>query len=237
MIYFISDLHLGVMERKDDKKREDLFLSLMDKIKPTCEKLYLVGDIFDYWFDYKTVIPKNFYRTLAKLKEFTEAGIEIEYLMGNHDFGHRSFFEEELGITVIESDIERTHSGKRFYISHGDGKADNDTGYLILRSLLRNKVANVLYRIIHPDIGIGIASGSSKKSRSYTDTKEYGENEGMVNFARKKIDEGFDYVVMGHRHKVLELKHGNGIYYNLGEWINEPSYGTFDGLDFRLKRV
>lgn len=237
MIYFISDLHLGVTERKEDRKREDLFLSLMDRIMPDCEKVYLVGDIFDYWFDYKTVIPKNFYRTLAKLREFTDAGIEIEYLMGNHDFGHRSFFEEELGIAVISTDIERVHGGKKFYISHGDGKADNDTGYLILRSILRNKVANFIYRIIHPDIGIGLASGSSKKSRSYTDTKDYGENEGMINFAKKKIDEGFDYVIMGHRHKRLELKHGSGTYYNLGEWIQEPSYGTFDGKEFRLERV
>lgn len=237
MIYFVSDLHLGVTERKEDRKREDLFLSLLDRIKPDCEKLYLVGDIFDYWFDYKTVIPKNFYRTLAKLREYTDAGIEIEYLMGNHDFGHRSFFKEELGIEVISTDIERVHNGKKFYISHGDGKADNDTGYLILRSILRNKVANFIYRIIHPDVGIGLASGSSKKSRSYTDTKDYGENEGMVNFAKKKIDEGFDYVIMGHRHKRLELKHGKGTYYNLGEWIHEPSYGTFDGNEFRLERV
>lgn len=237
MIYFVSDLHLGVTERKEDRKREDLFLSLLDRIKPDCEKLYLVGDIFDYWFDYKTVIPKNFYRTLAKLREFTDAGIEIEYLMGNHDFGHRSFFKEELGIEVISTDIERVHNGKKFYISHGDGKADNDTGYLILRSILRNKIANFIYRIIHPDIGIGLASGSSKKSRSYTDTKDYGENEGMVNFAKKKIDEGFDYVIMGHRHKRIELKHANGTYYNLGEWINEPRYGTFDGNEFRLEKV
>lgn len=237
MIYFISDLHLGVLDRKEDKKREDLFLELMDNIKLSCDKLYLVGDMFDYWFDYRTVIPKYFYRTLAKFKEFTDSGIEIEYLMGNHDFGHYQFFEEELGITVIQHDIERLHNGKRFYISHGDGKADKDSGYLILRAILRNKLANYIYRIIHPDWGIGLASGSSKKSRSYTDSKDYGENEGMVKFAKKKIDEGFDYVIMGHRHRKLELKYGNGIYYNLGEWIKEPSYGVFDGEEFRLERV
>jgi UDP-2,3-diacylglucosamine hydrolase len=203
-------------------------------IKADCKKLYLVGDIFDYWFDYKTVIPKEFYRTLAKLKELSDIGIEIEYLMGNHDFGHRSFFQRELGIEVIESDIKREHNGKKFYISHGDGKADNDTGYLILRSILRNKVANLLYRIIHPDVGIAVASGSSKKSRAHTSSKEYGENEGMVNFAKKKLEEGFDYVIMGHRHKKLVLNHSGGVYINLGEWIIEPSYGKFDGEKFEL---
>lgn len=237
MIYFISDLHLGVLQRKDDKLREDLFLALLDNIMPNCEKLYLIGDIFDYWFDYKTVIPKYFYRTLAKLKEYTDKGIEIEYLMGNHDFGHYRFFKEELGIMVIDKDIERVHNGKKFYISHGDGKADNDTGYLILRSILRNRVANFVYRIIHPDWGIGLASGSSKKSRSYTDGKSYGENDGMIKFAKRKIDEGFDYVVMGHRHKRIELDYNNGKYFNLGEWIKDPSYGVFDGEAFKLLSV
>ncbi|MFN3195542.1 MAG: UDP-2,3-diacylglucosamine diphosphatase [Chlorobiota bacterium] len=234
MIYFVSDLHLGVLPRSEDKLREDKFLDFLDMIKADCKKLYLVGDIFDYWFDYKTVIPKEFYRTLAKLKEFTDKGIEIEYLMGNHDFGHRSFFRRELGIEAIESDIEREHNGKKFYISHGDGKADNDTGYIILRSILRNKFANFLYRIIHPDIGIAVASGSSKKSRAHTSSKEYGENEGMVNFAKKKLEEGFDYVIMGHRHKKLVLNHSGGVYINLGEWIIEPSYGKFDGEKFEL---
>lgn len=234
MIYFVSDLHLGVLPRSEDKLREDKFLDFLDMIKADCKKLYLVGDIFDYWFDYKTVIPKEFYRTLAKLKELSDIGIEIEYLMGNHDFGHRSFFRRELGIEVIESDIEREHNGKKFYISHGDGKADNDTGYLILRSILRNKVANLLYRIIHPDVGIAVASGSSKKSRAHTSSKEYGENEGMVNFAKKKLEEGFDYVIMGHRHKKLVLNHSGGVYINLGEWIIEPSYGKFDGEKFEL---
>lgn len=163
MIYFVSDLHLGVLPRDEDKLREDKFLDFLDMIKADCERLYMVGDIFDYWFDYKTVIPKEFYRTLAKLKELSDAGIRIEYLMGNHDFGHRDFFSDELGIEVIESDIEREHNGKKFYISHGDGKADNDTGYLILRAILRNKISNKIYRFIHPDLGIGLASGSSKK--------------------------------------------------------------------------
>jgi UDP-2,3-diacylglucosamine hydrolase len=180
------------------------------------------------------VIPKDFYRTLAKLKELTESGIEIEYIMGNHDFGHRDFFSNELGIKVLETDIEREHGGKKFYISHGDGKADNDTGYLILRAILRNKITNKLYRFIHPDLGIGVASGSSQKSRSHTSSKEYGENEGMHNFAKKKLEEGFDYVIMGHRHKKLVLEHNGGTYINLGEWINDPSYGKFDGNKFEL---
>lgn len=234
MIYFVSDLHLGVLPRNEDKIREDKFLKFLESIKHDCKKLYLVGDIFDYWFDYKTVIPKDFYRTLAKLKELTESGIEIEYIIGNHDFGHRDFFSNELGIEVIETDIERQHDGKKFYISHGDGKADNDTGYLILRAILRNKFTNKLYRFIHPDIGIGVASGSSKKSRAHTSSKEYGENEGMIKFAKKKIDEGFDYVIMGHRHKKLVLKHNGGTYINLGEWIIEPSYGKYDGEKFEL---
>lgn len=237
MIYFISDIHLGLLDRKEDKIREDKLLRFLDKIKSDCDKLYLVGDIFDYWFEYKTVTPKYFYRTLTALKAFREAGIEIEYLMGNHDFGHKDFFQTELDIKVLKHDIEREHNGKKFYIAHGDGKAENDTGYLILRSILRNKFTNWLYRVIHPDIGIGLALSSSKKSRVHTDKKHYGDNDGLVKFAKRKLEEGFDYVIMGHRHKIMQIDYSDGTYYNLGEWIKDPHYGVFDGDEFKLKRI
>ena len=171
MFYFISDLHLGVFEREKDKKREDLFLKLLERLSKDADTIYLVGDIFDYWFEYKTVVPAFFYRTLNAIHELVEKGIKIEYLMGNHDFGHKDFFKNEFDIDIEKDDIVREINGKRFYISHGDGKAKNDIGYSILKSVLRNPVSNKLYRIIHPDIGIGVASGSSKKSRKYTDQK------------------------------------------------------------------
>ncbi|MCX6146984.1 MAG: UDP-2,3-diacylglucosamine diphosphatase [Candidatus Kapabacteria bacterium] len=237
MYYFISDVHLGHLERKDDKQIENLLLQLLSKIKSNCETLYIVGDLFDYWFEYNTVIPSYYYRTLTALSELCESGIKIEYIMGNHDFGHIRFFDEELGIKIYKTDIERTINNKKFYISHGDGKAYNDKGYLLLRAVLRNPFAIKIFKMIQPDFGISLARGSSHKSRKHTDSKVYGENDGMTDFAKKKLEEGFDYVVMGHRHKVIELKHSNGEYFNLGEWINNPTFGSFDGETFKILKV
>lgn len=237
MIYFISDIHLGLLQRAKDKERENLLLKFFDAVKSDAEIIYIIGDLFDYWFEYKYVIPKFFYRTLTKLYELRGAGVDIEYLMGNHDFGHLDFFRNELNIDIHHEDIERTLGDKKFYISHGDGKALNDGGYRFLKKILRSKWTNVLYRYIHPDFGIKLASHSSKTSRNYTDNKNYGELDGMELFASEKIKDGFDYVVMGHRHQLIFKQIDSGYYINLGDWINEPHYGVFDGDSFRLEKV
>ena len=237
MIYFISDIHLGLFERSKDRQTEELLMRFLEKIKNDAETLYIVGDLFDYWFEYKSVIPKYFYRTLTKLSELSEAGVKIEYLMGNHDFGHFQFFEEELGIKIEKDDIRREYNGKMFYISHGDGKANNDTGYRILKKILRSGWANFLFRLIHPDFGIKLAHSSSKTSRNYTDTKNYGKSEGLDEFAENKISEGFDFVIMGHRHRLIFKNIRNGVYINLGDWISNPHYAVFDGMEMQLLEV
>ena len=138
MIYFISDAHLGHEKKDINRTVEDTLIAFLGKIQSDCEKLFIVGDLFDYWFEYKSVIPKIYIRTLAALINLKDKGIPIEYIMGNHDFGHYKYFEEEMGIPVFRDDIEREINGKKFYISHGDGKSYNDTGYLILKKILRN---------------------------------------------------------------------------------------------------
>jgi len=237
MIYFISDVHLGFEERALDKKREDLLLGTLDVISVDCRTLVILGDLFDFWFEYKTVIPKIFYRTITKLYELKQKGIEILYLMGNHDFGHKNFFTEELGIEIINDDIETVFYGKKFYLSHGDGKSFYDSVYNFLKKILRNPISLYLYTKLHPDLGIKLASGSSKESRKHTSKKKFGEVEGMEQFAGKKIEEGFDYVVMGHRHKLIHKKIKNGFYVNLGDWFHEPHIGRFDGDKFELIKV
>ncbi|OGU10873.1 MAG: hypothetical protein A2X61_07965 [Ignavibacteria bacterium GWB2_35_12] len=237
MIYFISDIHLGILERSADAPREELLVKFLKSIVNDCEVLYIVGDLFDYWFEYKTVVPKYFYRTLEALKWLRDNGVKIEYLMGNHDFGHKDFFETEMGIPIYKDDIEREHSGKRFYISHGDGKANNDAGYRALKKVMRNRFSLWLFLKLHPDCGIRLASSSSRKSRGYTSNKHYGKTEGMENFAESKINEGFDYVIMGHRHRLIQKQIGNGNYYNLGSWLEKPVFGCFDGNEFKIREV
>ncbi|GAB4127229.1 MAG: hypothetical protein Fur0015_00850 [Ignavibacteriales bacterium] len=147
---------------------------------------------------------------------------------------HRNFFEEELGVRIYENNLEYMIRNKKFYMGHGDGLVKNDVGYLILKKILRNKYFQNLYSLIHPDFGIWIASRTSAKSRDYTSTKSYGEIDGVFEVAKHKIEDGFDYVLFGHTHKKVFEEYKNGIYINLGTWLERPRYGAFDGLLFKI---
>jgi UDP-2,3-diacylglucosamine hydrolase len=242
--YFISDCHLGFgNDRVADRVREELLLTVLEKIKSEARSgeakyLFIVGDLFDSWFEYRQVIPKRHIRTLAMLADIRKL-IPVEYLMGNHDFGHRNYFRDELNIPIYGGDIERELLGKKFYIAHGDGKALNDTGYLILQKILRNKFLLWCFSWIHPDIGIWIAERMSGGSRAYTDTRDaLQKQDGLRIFAEKKITrEHFDYVVMGHRHKPQEDQIGNGWYINLGDWLKSYTYGRFDEKGFHIEHA
>lgn len=230
-VLFISDVHLGLGDPAGDRLREKAVLELLKEAKTNTAHLFIVGDLFDYWFDYKHVVPRRFVRTLSMLAELRDVGVPITYLMGNHDFGHYSYFRDELGIDVERGDVDVTINGKRFYISHGDGKAANDTGYLFLRAVLRSKTAQWLYRCLHPTIGIGLAARTSHGSRAYTDAKDYG-SDGLRDFATRRIEEGYDVVVMGHRHRAVEEHIGTGLYLNLGDWLGQTaSYSEFQPPD------
>ncbi len=237
MIYFFSDVHLGLFERNKEIERENLLVKFLEAISEDCQKLFIVGDLFDFWFDFKTVIPRNFFRTISSLYKLKTKGIEIFYFMGNHDFGHYNFFETELGIPVIPNDLEIVLSGKKFFISHGDGKIPNDYGYFFLKKILRNRIAQKLYRFIHPDIGIWLASHSSKKSRYYSQHRNPIDVDPLFEFAKTKIEEGFDFVVMGHSHHVSYINHQHGIYVNLGDWFAEPMFARFNGDSIALMKV
>jgi UDP-2,3-diacylglucosamine hydrolase len=237
LVYFISDLHLGYYDRATEKERQELLLAFLNTLPVSGTTLVIVGDLFDYWFDYKYVIPKDFFRVVTKLMDLKDNGVEIIYLMGNHDFGHYRFFPGELGIEVIPDDFRATFYGKKFYISHGDGKIANDKGYLILKKFLRNSFVQSLFRLVHPDIGIRIASMSSKKSRHYTTRRQMKDFDSLFDFAKKKIDEGFDFVVMGHTHKADFKQYNGGVYVNLGSWLDTPLCGIFDGSNFELVEV
>jgi len=236
-IYFIADLHLGGEIREKETLKEKVLLSFLDHIKDDVEELFIVGDLFDWWIEYREVVPKGHYRLLAKIAEFTEAGIKITYMSGNHDFWRGKYFEEEFGIKISDSHIEKVIEGKKFYIHHGDGLAYNDTGYKILKKILRSKVSQFLYSWVHPDIGIPLAKKTSITSRGYTSKKDYTQKDGLLDVAKQIINErGFDYVIMGHRHFPQAIKEGNGLYVNLGDWICNFTYGKFKNGEFSLRR-
>ncbi len=231
---FISDIHLGLQPDDIEKKKERLLVSFFKFAQQNAKELFIVGDLFDYWFEYKRVYQKGFFRTLTALQDVTENGIKVHYLIGNHDFMHRNFFSDEIGALMYEKPLEVTLEGKRFFISHGDGLVKNDFGYLVLKKILRNKFLQRLYSWIHPDIGVALASSTSKTSRDYTTKKDYGEEDGLYEAAKEKIEQGFDYVLFGHMHSRCYMKYKNGYYINLGSWLDAPCYGVFKNNKFEI---
>jgi UDP-2,3-diacylglucosamine hydrolase len=221
-VLLISDVHLGagsVYERQQCKER---LLRVLRQYNDSgrCGHVVIVGDLFDMWFDYPHVVPGEFVQVLALLGHMREQGIAFTYVMGNHDFGHYRYFGDALGITVDDGDVEVTIAGQsaRWYVCHGDGKVPNDMGYLMLRSVLRSTWAKFLYRLVHPSIGIALATWSSRRSRTHTSSKEFGQSDGLALFAQQKIAEGYTYVVMGHCHRPQVQRFGHGTYVNLGAW-------------------
>jgi len=233
--FFISDAHLGLDSKEREAEKENRLLSFLQHVGLHGTHLYIVGDLFDAWFEYRTVIPKGYHRLLTALEDLTRKGIQVQYLAGNHDYWMGNYFHEYLGISISLEPFDATIDGKKFYIHHGDGLVGKDIGYRILKVVLRSPLAIWAYSWLHPDIGIGLARLSSKKSRDYTSTKDYGEEDSLYKFAAAKIAEGFDYVVMGHRHKPVSVGIGEGTYVNLGDWISFFTYGDFSAGKLELK--
>lgn len=236
--YFFSDVHLGLGSSEDEKLKEKKLVAFLNKITPDIEKLYIVGDLFDCWIEYRKVVPKGFYRLLSQLNEIAEAGIEINFLSGNHDFWLNNYLRDDVGLALRNDYMTEELDGKTFYITHGDGLSKGDPGYKIIKRMLRSRINQYLYSLVHPDLGVSLAQSSSKTSRHANEEDAYGAR-GMKEFAEKKVTEGFDYVVMGHYHKpqYIELNSGmrSGIYITLGDWIRHFTYGVYSDGQFELK--
>lgn len=239
-IYFASDFHLGIPDRATSQARERRLCSWLDSISADAHHIYLVGDLFDAWFEYKNVIPKGYTRFLGKLAELTDNGIHIEAFTGNHDLWMRGYFQDELNIEVHHNPIQRTFNDKRFFIGHGDGLGPGDHGYKLLKKVLRNPFSQWLYRRMHPDTGVGIAEWFSRRgSKHFSDDEEKfmgPEREWLVQFCLQTLEtEYYDYFIFGHRHITLEYPlPQNSLYVNLGDWLRYDSYAAFDGKDLKL---
>ena len=240
-IYFVSDIHLGAPALNNNREREILFANWLDKIKDDVTQLYLVGDIFDFWFEYKKVVPRGFTRILGRIADLADSGVEIHFLAGNHDLWAFDYFEEELGITVHRSSIIKEINGYKFFISHGDGIDATDKGYILMRKIFTNNFLHWIFSRLHPNFALYIAHKWSKKSRLAKiniDEKFDINNEGMYKFAEKFLQkEPVNYFVFGHRHVVLDTKIGeNSRFILLGDWIKNFSYAVFEGDNFEIKK-
>ena len=241
-IYFLSDFHLGAPDYERSLIREKKVVAFLDEIKSDASEIFIVGDIFDFWYEYKTVVPKGYVRLLGKLAEITDAGIPVHFFIGNHDMWMRGYFEKELNIPVYAEPKTFEWNGKKFYIGHGDGLGPGDHGYKFIKKIFRNRLCQWLFGILHPTWGIGIANYFSRKSRAKTGNSDaifLGEDkEWLVIYSREILaKEHFDYFVFGHRHLPLDIRLSkNSRYINLGDWINYFTYAVFDGNDLALKK-
>lgn len=234
--YFISDIHLSSHIEDWQDERHQKLLRFLKQIANDATHLYLVGDVFDFWFEYKYVIGKAFFPVLFALQRLREKGVEIHLLAGNHDFALGRFFDRTMGIKTWLDACELELAGKRFYLYHGDGLVASDRAYRFMKRMFRNRTNQFLFRWLHPDWGFPFARRLSGSSRKYTNQNNANRDESeYFDFADKKFDEGFDYVLMGHRHNPLVHARGEKRYINLGDWIEKFSYAHFDGTTLELK--
>ncbi len=237
-IYFASDFHLGSPNHQQSRLREDRIIRWLTFIEPTCSELFLMGDVFDFWFEYKMVIPKGYARLQGKLATMSDAGIKIYFFKGNHDMWVNDYFTTELGMQIVSDDFQMERNGKQFYLHHGDGLGPGDHKYKFLRKIFRNPVCQWLFSLVPARIGIGIANAWSdnsrtKKAHAFT----VPEDEWLFTHATEVLQKKhYDYFIFGHRHLPLDLKVGeNSRYVNTGEWMNYSSYAVFDGNELALK--
>jgi UDP-2,3-diacylglucosamine hydrolase len=239
-IYFLSDFHLGAPNEEISKEREREICTLLDRIKDSCQELYLVGDIFDFWFEYKHAAPRGFVRFLGKIAEFTDSGILVKWFTGNHDMWIFDYLPKELGIELIRKPIEVSYFGKSLFIGHGDGLGPKDYKYKLLKKFFDSKLCQWAFARLHPNFGIGLANWSSYRSRKTTGTSDRvylgKENEWLYQYCqRKESQKHRDLYIFGHRHLPLKLNvNPNATYYNLGEWIYYKTFGILDENGFQL---
>lgn len=238
-IYFASDFHFGVPDHTKSREREDLVVSWLEEIRKDASEIYLIGDVFDFWFEYSAVIPKGFIRFQGKLAELTDSGIKITLFKGNHDMWMFDYFVKELGVQIVSDELILERNGKKFYLHHGDGLGPGDSKYKILKKIFRSTFCQWLFACIHPNFGVRIAKKWSKYSRLQNNQKEEFQDlskEWLVAYCKELLlKEHYDFLIFGHRHLPLDVALGESRYINLGEWINFNSYAVFDGENLELR--
>jgi UDP-2,3-diacylglucosamine hydrolase len=223
--YFLSDAHLGIGNRDRLSRQEDVLIDFLDRACRSGDALFILGDLFDFWFEYDSVIPGRYFRTLVALQRCRDRGVRIEYFTGNHDFWMGSFFPDHLGVSLHREPVETRIGGRRFWIGHGDGIMKQDRGYRLLKSVLRHPAAVAAYRCLHPDLAFGIAHFFSRLSRNHPAFPD--RDRDYLEFAESRFSEGFDCVVMAHTHSPRLVRRGRAVYCNTGDWIRHFTYGKF----------
>lgn len=240
-IYLLSDFHLGVPDAASSRERERKIVSFLEEIRGDASGILLLGDAFDFWFEYRTVVPKGYVRLLGQLAALTDAGIPVHFFVGNHDMWMNSYFQKELNIPVYHEPRSYDFNGKRFLIGHGDGLGPGDQGYKFLKAIFRNPLCQGLFGLLPPVVGMALARYFSQSSRTVTGTADglfLGEHrEWLIQYCREQLlQQHYDFLVFGHRHLPIDFRlSSTSRYINLGDWIRYYTYAVFDGEQFTLK--
>ncbi len=235
-VYFLSDFHLGAPDRAASLVRERRIVAFLERIRADAAVIFIVGDLFDFWYEYRTVVPKGYTRILGKLAELTDSGIPIHFFVGNHDMWMSGYFEEELSIPVYHKPMPFEFNGKKFLVGHGDGLGPGDHGYKFLKKIFRNRLCQGLFGILPPLVGVGIAGWLSRRSRSMTGSTDAHflgeEKEWLITYCREVLrTDYFDFFIFGHRHLPIDflLDSRGSRYINLGDWIRYYTYAELSG--------
>jgi UDP-2,3-diacylglucosamine hydrolase len=239
-IYFLSDFHLGAPDTIKSLQREKLIVQFLNSIKETAACVFIVGDLFDFWYEYSKVVPRGYVRILGKIAEFTDSGIPVHFFVGNHDMWMKNYFQTELNVPVYFEPEEFVFNAKKMLVGHGDGLGPGDKGYKMMKKVFRNPVCQWLFGILPPYVGIGLADYFSRKSRAATGMSEehfLGEDkEWLLTYSRDMLTKKeIDYFIFGHRHLPIDYKISEkSRYINLGDWMSFCTYAEFDGTDIKL---
>ena len=238
-VYFISDTHLGADYIADESQRERMVTDFLYSIKDDASELYLMGDILDYWFEYRTVVPRGYVRFFGALAALADSGVKITWFIGNHDIWLFDYLKKEIGLEVVDGVNIRKILGKKFLLSHGDGVGRLPSSFRFIRATFRNRVCQKLYAAIHPRWTVGFAHRWSARSRRSEKASPAwkGEQENLFQYAKKTLEEipDINYFVFGHRHLIVncQLSPTSNLII-LGDWLTNFSYGCFDGTNFEI---
>lgn len=241
-LYFASDFHLGAPDAQKSAAREKALLTWLNHIEESAHSIFLLGDIFDFWFEYKSVVPKGYVRLLGKLAQMSDNGIHIHFFKGNHDMWMFDYFQQEIGVQLHNDAYQFEYEGKRFYLHHGDGLGPGDYKYKFLKLFFRSRLCQWMFARLHPNFGIGLASFLSRRSRAKGGKKDQVYNgpaqEWLFQFVKEQevSEPQQDYYLFGHRHLPLVLPVGTAKYFNTGDWLKYYTFAVFDTKELHLMK-
>lgn len=232
-VYFIADAHLGVESAEREAQKVERLLLFLETIRAEAAHLFILGDLFDFWFEYRSVIPKDFYPVISELHRLAKSGVDIHYVCGNHDWWQRDFFHQSVGMEVSQGPLDIVLSGRRLFLAHGDGLAERHLGDRVFNKMLRNRLNISLFTFLHPDLGMSLGRKLSRLSRR--NNRQMG-TDFLLDFAKKRFLEGFDYVILAHTHSPTIYREGTRVYVNVGDWMKSFTYAEMDSSGIELRQ-